>query len=635
MKKIVSLVLILCAGLFVLSCNKPGNDQPGGDTAKANLGIVVKDALDIYEVPQNQSVNLELNVVADPTSAEAYTIAVAAKAGLVATYNAKHATNYQMLPADAYTLTGASVVLPRYSAKSSAFQLRLKGAGCDPDQVYVLPIAVDAVQGGTNFEAPDDKAAYILFKMIPTEEEGDGSQAKPFAIKDVETFLKMDAMLQDDATTYFKLKADLDLKDVFTAEKPWVPVNSAKDDDAQALARARKIVFDGDNHKISNFKAGGPLFGILCGGIQNLTIENAEIDCETDDAAILVGIAGAADNANDFFAKNITITGSKVDNSSDIVTGKRAGGLTAFMRNGLVENCSVVCSVETGQQGGSLIGRMGAGTVKNCSGAGDVAVDSYHGGGLIGYMSAGTVTGCHASGKVTQTTGGNSRVGGLIGSICGASTVEKSYSTGDVEGNGHWGGGFIGCIYDTVGGTVNVSECYATGTVTMPHGDSGNQAHAGALIGTVTPKSDAAEVTVVNISNCYATGAVFTRRYSSGFLGSIYAPKAEVHILNGYTTSDISGIRVQERCGLVFGHGGTNLADGKCTITCKGFVGWNTGGWRFSWGWEKDGQFYDAFPEDGNYNGHEGTVTQQAQALGWSTDIWDFSGELPKLKNAK
>ena len=633
MKKIVSLVLILCAGLFVLSCNKPGNDQPGGDTAKANLGIVVKDALDIYEVPQNQSVNLELNVVADPTSAEAYTIAVAAKAGLVATYNAKHATNYQMLPADAYTLTGASVVLPRYSAKSSAFQLRLKGAGCEPDQVYVLPIAVDAVQGGTNFEAPDDKAAYILFKMIPTEEEGDGSQAKPFAIKDVETFLKMDAMLQDDATTYFKLKADLDLKDVFTAEKPWVPVNSAKDDDAQALARARKIVFDGDNHKISNFKASGPLFGILCGGIKNLTIENAVIDCETDDAAILVGIAGAADNANDFFAKNITITGSKVDNSSDIVTGKRAGGLTAFMRNGLVEDCSVVCTVETGQQGGSLIGRVGAGTVKNCVASGDVAVDSYHGGGLIGFVGQGTVTGCHASGKVTQTTGGNSRVGGLIGSICGASTVEKSYSTGDVEGNGHWGGGFIGCIYDTVGGTVNVSECYATGTVTMPHGDSGNQAHAGALIGTVTPKSDAAEVTVVNISNCYATGAVFTRRYSSGFLGSIYAPKAEVHILNGYTTSDISGIRVQERCGLVFGHGGTNLADGLVSISCKGFVGWNTGGWRFSWGWEKDSVFYDAFPVEGNYNGCEGTVSQQAQALGWSTEIWDFSGDLPKLKN--
>lgn len=636
MKKILSLVSILCAGLFVLSCNKPGDDT-GDDTAKANLGIEVKDALALYEVPQNQSVNLDLNVVADPTSAEAYTITVAAKPGLVATYNTKNGTAYQMLPNDAYTLTGTSVVLPRYSAKSSAFQVRLKGAGCEPDQVYVLPIAVDAVQGGTNFEAPDDKAAYILFKMIPTEEEGDGSEAKPFTIEDVESFLKIDAMLQDEATTYFKLKADLDFKDVvFTDEKPWVPINFAADDDAQVVARKRKIVLDGDNHKLSNFKAGGPLFGVLCGGVQNLTIENAEINRDGDDAAVLVSVAGASDNADDFFAKNITITGSKVDNSTDIVTGKRAGGLVSYMRNGLVENCSVVCSVETGQQGGSLIGRMGAGTVKNCSGAGDVAVDSYHGGGLIGYMSAGTVTGCHASGNVTQTTGGNSRVGGLIGSLCGAATVEKSYSTGNVEGNGHWGGGFIGCIYDTVGGTVNVSECYATGSVTMPHGESGNQAHAGGLIGTVSPKSDATEITVVNISNCYATGAVFTRRYSSGFLGSIYSGKAEVHILNGYTTSDISGIRVQERCGLVFGHGGSHLESGNSTITCKGFVGWNTGDWRFTWGWEDSNKvFHDAFPEDGNYNGHEGTVTQQAKTLGWSADIWDFSGDTPKLKNVK
>lgn len=637
MKRIISLLAVFSC-LLALSCKKEENGGNNNNNTPAQLGVEVKDAQALYEVAEHQTVTLEIAAVANPTSAEPYTITLGTSPSLVNAYNTKNGTSYSMLPSEAFSLTSNSVILPRYSAKSSTVQLRLKGENCVADQVYLLPVVIDGVQGGTNFQAPDEKAAYILFKMLPPEGDGSGTASDPYLIKDVDTFCNMGNLLKDEGSVYFKMTADLDLKDVdFTGDKPWVPVNSAADDDAQALARGRKIFFDGDNHKISNFKAGGPLFGILCGGVQNLTIENAEINCDADDGAILASIAGAADNPDDFYAKNITITGSKVDNSTDIVTGKRAGGLIAYMRNGLVENCTVACSVETSQQGGVLIGRMGAGTVKNCAVSGDVAVDSYHGGGLIGYVSGATVTGCHASGNVSQTTGSNSRVGGLIGSLCGPSTVEKSYATGNVEGTGHWGGGLIGCIYDTVGGTVSVSECYATGSVTMPHGDSGNHAHAGALIGTVSPKNDATETTVVNISNCYATGAVFARRYSSGFLGSIYAAKAEVHILNGYTTSDISGIRVQDRCGLVFGHGGSQLSEGKSTITCKGFVGWNTGdpAWRFSWGWDQDGTYYDAFPEDGNYNGHVGTVSQQAQALGWSTDIWDFSGELPKLKNVK
>ena len=33
-----------------------------------------------------------------------------------------------------------------------------------------------------------------------------------------------------------------------------------------------------------------------------------------------------------------------------------------------------------------------------------------------------------------------------------------------------------------------------------------------------------------------------------------------------------------------------------------------------------------------NYIGTEGTVSAKAQSMGWSADIWDFSGDFPKLK---
>ena len=633
MKKLLTFASILLAGLFTLSCN--GGKENGGNAGTPQLSVLVKDALDIFEVPERQTQTLNLYITADPVSEESYTITLSANPGLVATYNTAHGTGYQALPNEAYSFVSTQVTLPRYNPKSTSCELRLKGEGCVADQVYLLPVVIDGVTGGSNFQAPDDKAAYILFKMLPAVGDGSGTSADPYIIKDADDILNMNDLLQDDATTYFKMAADVDMKDVvFTNDKPWVPVNYAIDDETKPAARARKIVLDGDGHKISNFKADGPLFGNMCGGVKNLVLDNINIDSLVDDAAALIGDAGSSTSPDDFFLKDVTITGSKVES-----VGKRAGSLVSRMRNGVVENCVASCTVSVAQQGGGLIGRVDAGQLTNCSTSGDVTVDTYHGGGLVGFLLSGTVTKCHSTSTVTHVSGGNSRVGGLIGSICGSATVEKCYATGNVNGAGHWGGGLVGCIYDTLGGTVNVSECYATGTVTMPHADTGNQAHAGGLIGSVSPKSEATEITVVNISNCYATGAVITRRYSSGFLGSIYAAKAEVHIINGYTTSDISGIRVQERCGLVFGHGGSNLEEGKSTITCKGFVGWNTGdpAWRFSWGWEDaEHVFHDAFLVDGNYNGHQGTVSQQAQALGgWSTDIWDFSGNEPKLKNVK
>ena len=104
MKRIFSLAFVLLPALFTLSCTKGGGNEPGGDTSKAQLSVVVKDAQAIYEVNQNESINLELYVAANPTSADALTVTVAAKSALVSTYNTQKGTSYQMLPSDAFTL---------------------------------------------------------------------------------------------------------------------------------------------------------------------------------------------------------------------------------------------------------------------------------------------------------------------------------------------------------------------------------------------------------------------------------------------------------------------------------------------------------------------------------------------------
>ena len=615
MNKYFYLALLL-PGLLVASCGE--DDKDGGDEqgATAQLGVEVKDAQDVFEVSQHQSVTLNLAVTAKPVPSEAYTITLGANPGLVSTYNAAYGTAYQMLPSEAFTFTSTQVMLPRYSAKSTCCELRLKGEGCVEDQVYLLPVVIDGVQGGTNFQAPDEMAAYILFKVGAAQQEGNGSEAAPYVVDSTDSFLQIGSLLRDDETTYFKLGADIDFKDVvFNEENPWTPINYAADDDAKSAARKRRIVLDGNKHKISNFTAGGPLFGTLCGSVQNLTVENAKIDCETDDGAVIIGVGGASGDPESLIMRNVVVKNSSVVNDY-----KRSGALIAHLRCGTVENCEASCSVTAQQQGGGLIGRMDGGTITNCAASGDVTSEAYYNGGLIGYLGDVTVTNCHASGNVTSLNGNYTRAGGLIGQIEGNATIEKCYATGNVEGVGHMAGGLIGVVgADEI--TVTISKCYATGNVTLPHGDSGNWAHAGGLLGTIAAKGESTPPTVM-IDNCYATGAIAVRRYSSGFVGTIYSKPAVLKISNSYTISDISGIVVADRCGVLIG--AADAMDKGTSVTCKGFVAWNVSDRPFS--------YNDCVPVEGNYYGTDGTVSAQASKLGWDSSVWDLSGDLPKLK---
>lgn len=630
MKKIAILVSVLLPCLFTLSCNKEKGKE---ENKPAELSVVLSDVKDVYEVPKNQSISVNLMVVPDPVSAEAYTISLAANPGLVATYNAAKGTDYQMLPSSAFSIAGTSVMLTRYSAKSTACELRLKGEGCDTAKVYLLPISIDGVQGGTNFTAPDEKAAYILFKMTPAQQLGSGTESDPYLVDGMESFFKISGLLKDDASNYFKLTADLDFSEVkFTEENPWTPINKATSGLAEGEkdpARSRKIYFEGDNHKISNFKADGPLFGELVGCVQNLVIENAAIDAAANDAAIVAAHAGSDPSSTEVVAKNIIISKSSI-----ISDYKRAGALFGWLKGGIVENCVGECSVHAQQQVGGLIGRVEGGSIINSSASGKVTSESYYSGGLIGIVSSPsadaistvTITGCNASGDVEHVSGSYSRAGGLIGQTECNLVLEKCYATGNVVGTGHYGGGlvgYIGCVKDAsdqhIPQTTNISQCYATGNVTLPI--TNNFAHAGGLVGTVTDKA------TVNINNCYATGTIVVRRYSSGFVGTLSSANAVLKVTNGYTTSNINGINLNTHCGLALGN---NSATATAGASYTGFVAWN-----------KDlDEAHNRFcyPEAnnivvaGNYFGSEETVSAQAAKLGWDTSIWDLSKDLPTLK---
>ena len=619
MKRIATLALILLPCFITLSCKE--KEEP---VKPASLSVVVTGADALVAVPQYQSKTFDIMVSADPGPAEALNVTIGADPSLVSAYNSANGTSYTMLPSDAYEIPSSAFVLPRYNKTSPAASLRLKGAGCEIDKVYVLPIVVSKAEGA-DWEFTSDNAAYILFKMTPAEQQGSGTSADPYLINDVNEFLKVANLLKDNDEVYFKMEGDVDFAGVeFTEENPWKPVNyaAADDENAEPAARARVIHFDGNGHKISNFKAGGPLFAIFCGSIQNLTVEGAEVDSDTDDGAIVIGVAGASDKEDGFVMKNVSVKNSKLINDY-----KRSGALIAHMRNGTVENCVAECSVTAQQQGGGLIGRVDAGTITGCSASGEVITSVYYAGGLIGYVGGpALIKDCHASGNVN---GNNSdannyaRAGGLIGQVDANATIEKCSATGNVCGGatkGHMAGGLIGVVgVDDV--TVNISKCFATGNVTLPS-EGGNWAHAGGLLGTIAGNAKGTAAPVVNISDSYSTGAVKVRRYSGGFVGSIYGNPGVLKITNSYTTSDISGIALADRCGLVLGL--ADKMDAGSSVTCTGFVAWNSCDRSFS--------YNGCVPEAGNYYGTEGSVSKQAKALGWDESIWDLSNDMPSLK---
>lgn len=612
MKRIAFLVSVLLPCLLAVSC---GKENKGGeeDGAPAQLAVVVNDAKSIYEVARNLSLTLSLAVTADPVSAEAYTITLGPKAGLVASYNSANGTNYELLPSSAYSLSTASIMLTRYSPKSTAVELRLTGDGCEQDKLYVLPIGIDAVQGGTNFQAPDDKVAFVVFKATAPEQLGSGKSGDPYIIENLDGFLKIGSMMQDDATTYFKLGADIDFAEVeYTDENPWTPFNYATADEDVAAAEKRMIVLDGDNHKISNFTASAPLFGVLVGSVQNLTIENAKVTAERNDGGILAMFGGTAAAATETLAKNVIVKNSEVYNEY-----KRSGGLISWVKGGVLENVEVNCKVSAEQQAGGLVGRMEAGSIINSCATGDVTSNIYYAGGLVGFAGSVTVKDSYAAGNVESASGNYTRSGGLIGHIAGDSTIERCHATGNVTGAGHFAGGLVGEVQGTADKTttLTIKASYATGNVTLPI--TNNFAHAGGLLGSVLEGGYAV------ISDCYATGTIVVRRYSGGFVGTMGNANSKLSVTNSYTTSDISGINLAERSGMFLGND-----NGVADITVKGFIAWdvsNSG--RFAYSAEAAAKLIE-----GNYLGTEGTVSKKAAEFKWDTNIWDLSGDFPKLK---
>ena len=502
----------------------------------------------------------------------------------------------------------------------------------------------------------------------------DGMEENPYLIADKYQMRAMSSLMAENETVYFKLLADIDLEN-----EEWIPLNYSG-------SFGKGIYFDGNGHTIKNLTStsahGYPSFvGVLNGTVKNLTFDGATITAGNNTAGVLAGYAGSSSSSvvgsfSGITVKNATVTGSKrrlaglvgyaevvsgtindchVINTSVTSGSDRVGGLIGEVAKGVpATNCTAENVTVSGTINiGGLIG-VGYGNVTDCTSSGSILSTNTTSnadiglGGLVGYLEHGTISHCSSSVNIDQKTNGRD-IGGLVGKML-AAKVEKSFATGNVKGMQRNVGGLIGLITLT-SGTATVTDSYCTGNVV------GN-AYTGGFLGLH-------EKGTVNITNCYASGSVngaFGLGGMVGFMGANSftmnnsaawndAVNPTSHGQTNWSSGAVVGV-TQPNCVI------TNVfrnPDMTLTVYCPP----PTADWNhpdidgtttplyqnsqtapFTWGYAT-GTAASAGTDNVDagrwaYHGKVElgkTLSQLASTtLGWSSSVWDFSGELPVLK---
>lgn len=334
------------------------------------------------------------------------------------------------------------------------------------------------------------------------------------------------------------------------------------------------IDFDGNGHTLSNFFCDftdyPSFFGVLNGNCYDVTFKNAKVVVNNARSGILAGYCGLQDASKGIRGDctRVHIQG-ELDHTPSSKYG--AGGFFGFMGTGSLHACSA-----------------------------DVIINSKlnNVGGLFGYCGKEVeVVDCWTSGVIT----GAQRVGGIGGGTVGDDDPEvpiriaNCYSTAKVHGS--FGIGGIGGYFCKAKATPNdvdpgniIENCIAwneeiranssykdDGTVGEPTPGDLSHYSCGAIVGWTAVRN--------TLRNCYRNPAM---KYNQ----TIFFDYSDAFSL--YNQEDVSP------------------ASPLVVVAV-------------------DGANYN-YPYHGKAAPTGKTVSEIAKGLGWSSSIWDFSGELPVLK---
>ena len=232
-------------------------------------------------------------------------------------------------------------------------------------------------------------------------------------------------------------------------------------------------------------------------------------------------------------------------------------------------------------------------------------------GGLFGNVREATITACSADVTITAT---GQNVGGIFGIDAGIVTVTDCWTAGDIVSSASIMGG-IGGDLKTKGSSI--FNCYSTASLTT-------QYLFGGIVGRAVAgqKASAANCNGQNpenhIEKCIAWNAFLksnnedtSEHYSSGTV--IGATATHNYLVGCVRKADIDFQDCPKNAEL-----GTYLPFDQEDANPDSPMVKGEGTYAFSY--------------HGKASAAGETLSQVAQRLGWSADVWDFSGELPKLK---
>ena len=560
MKKVFYLIGTCCLALLAVACNNKNDGAP----TKPVITTVIKnvDRTRIMEAPE-QVMELEVVIqVQSGTVTEALTPVLKVDESAVAAYNAAHPdAEAVILPTTAYKLEERAFAIAR-GGKESATDLTLVNAGMDENKLYVLPVAIDKLEGSSNWELAAESTSFVTVKYIKTDQNG--SAENPYLLSTVDNLEAMSGKMKDGEKIYFKMLNDIDMAEV----TDWIPLNYGGE-------YLKGIDFNGNGCTISNFfceyQSYPSFFGVLNGACYDVTFVNASILQETKDSGcgIIGGYAGTGEIHADI--TNVHVQG-KVD----------------FRKN------------KTGI--GGLVGCAGNATIKRCSADVDVYSSKNYVGALVGYSKKVEISDCWAAGSVR----GDQRVGGLVGGLLGQDdSIQNCY--------------FTGKLYATIeGGEKDYAASRSVGGI-VGHANLDN-------------KGGTADVATPNnlVSGCIAwMDELKTRTQHSALLpdgkgyyssGAIVAFGASHNTYKDcYRKADLDFLDYADVIELYDQENSSPENELKYTTFTEKYE-------------EEDKPWLYNFPYHGKAAAAGATLTQVAQTIGWSADIWDFSGDVPVLK---
>lgn len=465
---------------------------------------------------------------------------------------------------------------------------------------------------------------------------GKGTKADPWIVKTADQLRAIAGDLAEGTFRYYKMDADIDL----TGGAEWVPLNNENE-------FSKGIEFDGNGKTIKGLTVTSnvpyPSFaGVLYGSIKDVTFEDAVIEGNENNAGVVagyVGTSGKVGNCSGVSVKNATVSGS----------GKNVGGFAGVIgADGTISDCHVdgatvtQNATATGSSAAGFAGSVSAAAkFSGCTVKADVSNPaSYYTGGFIGQISAAVAASfencAFLGGTISagRSNAGNSPVAGFIARVAKNSNasftgcyVDGATVTAPLSGRI---GGFVGDAGDK---NNMFSNCHVSNSTL-----SGAQ-HLGGFVGTYATASKCyVETTTLNANNAntggfagYPENSVFSDCYVAssvvvnggtfnavgGFMGIC---KAGATITNCFTAASVSGTGTG--VGAFIG----NVDAAPASITkC---IGWNPT--LEFYGAVKSGVSTEKITD--NYAGTEGSISSHATTFGWSTDIWDLSGDTPKLK---